>query len=396
MKKFKGYLLAVALLISLSGVVAFAANAENKGLSKNDIRLSVAHYSDNVIPLAVRNLAETKQSFITNPGALGFTAAELSGMQIGNPFSIYVFDEELNITSTDAIVFPLLYLNNIIGVMEGTYDASSESCCFTFGKAYGNELNNLINQYTARANIVIGRLGDKLFATDGTIATTLLDTTVTGSLEVTNDRINASTASIMSEAMTGSNFVEATTPIGGTALSAESENQSVNTIATVGIYPNPLPVPHVAQTGICGEAAWAAVLNYRFNEDYTNGTLHYMMVNAGYSASPNMSDYVNYANQQHNAGCVGCAYVPGRQEMISAIDSGRPVMGSWYDANGGANKDWHAIIVTGYAQNVRYIVYILKNPWYNYTQAIQVMGNTPTTVVYNDAGYAWTMAEADY
>lgn len=37
--------------------------------------------------------------------------------------------------------------------------------------------------------------------------------------------------------------------------------------------PNPLPVPHVAQTGVCGVAAWAAVLNYRFGTSYTNATL---------------------------------------------------------------------------------------------------------------------------
>jgi hypothetical protein len=215
----------------------------------------------------------------------GFTFNELLNLQLGNPFTIYIFDDNLQIVSSNSWVFPILYKEDIVGVIESSYDA-----------------------VTARYQVI-------------------------------------------------------------------------------------LPVPHVAQTGNCGVAAWAAVLNYRFSRSYSNATLATAMFNQGYisstTATPTMQSYANYANANYSAGASVTSGVPSSTTVINSIGNSRPIMGNWESPNpSGSGKDNHAIIIVGYFSAAGNMTYTLKNPWYNYTQVISANVSNP---VYSDAGYTWTI-----
>ncbi len=396
MKKIIISILMTTLLFSLfTGVGAASTNA-TKTTNSNVLRLSAMPCPENVELLALQHLIEMKEKLSVNPEALGFSDLELSKLQIGNSFSIYVFDKDLCIISNDVYVFPLLYKNNIIGVMEVKYDTTTDSYCFTFGKSYGNELNNLKKKYTCAedSGLIIGRIGDKLFATDGNKATILLDKKVDGSPTVTIDQIN----SLFKDSVTkvSSYYVTSTDAVDREMMSSDNDSKSASQSALTKSYPNPLPVPHVAQTGVCGVAAWAAVLNYRFGTSHTNSTLDTAMQNGGYyngsSGIPNMDDYKNYANDTHNAGCVRKGK-PSFSTLRSKINAGRPIMGSWYSGSG-SDKKWHATIITGYIENTSSHTYYLKNPWYNYAQTITVTDSN--SVVYSDSGYTWKLSTTVY
>lgn len=118
-------------------------------------------------------------------------------------------------------------------------------------------------------------------------------------------------------------------------------------------------------------------------DDYSNGT----------GGIPNMDDYRDYANDVHDAGCVRANSL-SFSTMKSSINNGKPIMGSWYSGSG-TDKTWHAIIITGYVQNsTSNYTYVLKNPWYDYTQTITV--TSASSVVYADAGYTWNLSQSVY
>lgn len=58
-------------------------------------------------------------------------------------------------------------------------------------------------------------------------------------------------------------------------------------------------------------------------------------------------------------------------------------------------KIYHAIIITGYVQNsTSNYTYVLKNPWYDYTQTITV--TNASSVVYPDSGFTWVLTQIVY
>lgn len=393
MKYFISVILMAALLLSVFTGVVFASSTEIANPERStELRLSGKYCPWEVKSLTFQHLATMKSDLSANPKSLGFSELELSSLQIGNPFSIYVFDESLHLVSDDVHVFPLIFLNNIVGVIEVKYDDATNSYSFTFGKSYGDELNKLRSKYVSEGRgLIIGRIGDKLFATNGKEATILLDKKAKGSKTITIDQINSSGAIIATKA--SAHYLNATDAINGTKLTPNNYNQAIASMA----FPNPLPVPHIAQTGVCGIAAWAAVLNYRFSKSYTNNTLATAMGNDGYingsNGVPMMTDYRNYANDKYNAGCIFALSPPSFSTLRSTINAGRPIMGSWYSGSA-SDKSWHAVIITGYIQRTSSHTYYLKNPWYDYTQTITV--TNANSVIYPDSGYTWILSQSVY
>lgn len=390
MKRFIGFFLTIVLLCSLfTGTVL----AESDMNTTRELNISSTPVSTDINELASQHLIEMKTALAYNSAAFGFSSTELSMLTLGGPFTIYTFDENSQLVSNDVYAFPLIYLNEIVGIIEAYYDTSTSNYCFTFGKSYGEKLNELRNDRSigADTNLIIGRIGDKLFATDGNNVKILQDTQAQGVTAVTKEQIESS--SDIYVILASPYYITITEPISQAVY--ESENFPN---VTARAYPNPLPVPHVAQTGTCGVAAWAAVLNYRFGTSYTNDSLETIMIDGGYnngtSGLPNMTDYRDYANDEHDGGCVFSSSAPSFSNLKSTINGGRPIMGSWY-SGAGSDKVYHAIIITGYVQNsTSNYTYVLKNPWYDYTQTITV--TNASSVVYPDSGFTWVLTQIVY
>ena len=258
---------------------------------------------------------------------------------------------------------------------------------------YAEDLNEIRYESTVNtnANLVIGRMADKLFITDGSKVDIIYNMPIDQATTISTNEIKNVCSALTKN--TSASFSEIyTISIQPGQFVSESSQAGV----TPRLLPNPLPVPHVTQTDVCGVAAWAAVLNYRFGTSYTNASLATAMATNytnGTSGIPNMDDYKNYANDVHNAGCVRANSL-SFSTMKSKINSGRPIMGSWYSGSG-SDKSWHAIIITGYVQNsTSNYTYVLKNPWYTNTQTITV--TSASSVVYADAGYTWNLSQSVY
>jgi hypothetical protein len=390
MKRFIVFFLTVVLMCSLFTGVASATSDTN---TSRELHLSGTPSSSDINELASQHLMTMKANLAFNPAAFGFNSTELSSLTLGGPFTIYNFDENSQLVSNDVYAFPLIYLNEIVGIIEVYYDTSTSNYSFTFGKSYGEKLNELRNDrsFGADTNLVIGRIGDKLFATDGNNVKILLDKQAQGATAVTKEQIE-SLCDVFTT-LTSPNYITVTEPIS----QATSENKDFPD-AVARAYPNPLPVPHVEQTGTCGVAAWAAVLNYRFDTSYTNDSLETEMIDGGYNHGtdgiPNMTDYRDFANDEYDGECVFSSSPPSFSKLKSTINGGRPIMGSWYS---GATKGkvYHAIIITGYVENSSSnYTYVLKNPWYEDTQTITV--TSASSVIYADAGYTWNLSQIVY
>ena len=87
----------------------------------------------------------------------------------GRYFEEYVFDTSGRIVSDDTLAYPVIYNDEIIAVLEVYYDNTTDAYYYTFGKAYAENLNELRyeSDVNTNANLIIGRVADKLFITDG-------------------------------------------------------------------------------------------------------------------------------------------------------------------------------------------------------------------------------------
>ena len=154
--------------------------------------LFVKAYSREVVFSAAQHLKKTQET-LYDPDILdlmGFSADELSGMRLGSPFSILVYDEINHVIFSQTLSFPLLYSGNIIGIIETAYDGISASDHFTFGRSYGDVLNELKHhrQFEIDEMLIIGSFNLTLFATNGEYSVILMERP--GRPEVTIDQLN--------------------------------------------------------------------------------------------------------------------------------------------------------------------------------------------------------------
>ena len=393
MKKYLSFFLAILLVCSMS-MTAFAASADSDvQITPADLRVASGATSIQVNALAAEHLSTMKYQFSGNPSALGFTADELSGAVLGTAFTLYVVNTNGQIVSDETLVYPVIYNDEIIAVLEVYYDTTSSAYHYTFGKAYAEDLNEIRYEsvVNATANLVIGRIEDKLFITDGSNVDIIYEMPVEQATNISVAEIETLCSNLTQNVGDSFSIISEVN-----TQSSQFVSEPTQSSVTPRLMPNPLPVPHVAQTGVCGVAAWAAVLNYRFGTSYTNATLATAMADDysnGTGGIPNMDDYRDYANDVHDAGCVRANSL-SFSTMKSNIDGGKPIMGSWYSGSG-TDKTWHAIIITGYVQNsTSNYTYVLKNPWYTNTQTITV--TSASSVVYADAGYTWNLSQSVY
>ena len=87
---------------------------------------------------------------------------------------------------------------------------------------------------------------------------------------------------------------------------------------------------------------------------------------------------------------------PSFTTVLNTIADKKPIMGYW-ESGSGTNFSTHAILITGfsYLNSVpadRY--YIVKNPWYTYTQWISV--TDPDSVTYVNGTRTWSLKSAVY
>jgi hypothetical protein len=157
-------LLSAILLFTFFGCSRNNTTADVKESPSSDIQgLSIR---ERAIEYAIQQLAGMKEGSPAFYEPLGFTETEITDSKLGNPFKIYLFDDtgQFFENSTENFVFPLVYQNDIIGIIEVAYlpDSGYESgFSFTFGKSFAEELSNLNDQYRGD-DLIIGNLSTRL------------------------------------------------------------------------------------------------------------------------------------------------------------------------------------------------------------------------------------------
>ena len=418
MKKVLCLALAMVMALSLCATAFAANNASNirgdkdyelqaQFSGENAMLVDTRTFSDlsvsstdakNVMILAANHLASMKNQIFDTCETLGFDKNVFLNMCVGTPFTVYSFDSNGNILSDDVHMCPLLYLGDVVGTIGVYYDAESSSYCYSLGTTYALELNELFHskKMDKRSGLVIGHLADKLFATDGRNTTILFDEPSNGRASVDVNEICDVCKAIRSSV--SENSFESFFSVSVSPTAEINANTSSSSLLSVQA-PNPLPIPPVYQgPGICGVAAWASVLNYRFGTRYDTPGLTSLMQRGNYTngtdGKPCMTDYRDYANDKHNAGCTYLSSPPSFSKVTSAIGSNRPIMGCWCSGTG-SDKDYHAIVITGYIKNSRTnYTYYVKNPWYDSATTITV--TSASNVVYVDGSYTWKLLNVVY
>jgi len=165
----------VSILLSAITLTAFFGCSRNNP-AKTVETPSSAKYELSVTERAIEYVTQQLSGIKEGPSVfyepLGFTESEITDSLLGNPFTIYIFDDtgQFSVNNTDTFVFPMLLDGDIIGIMEAAYlpDSGYDSgFSFTFGKSYSDELNSLSDQYKDDS-LIIGNLNTRLlFATNG-------------------------------------------------------------------------------------------------------------------------------------------------------------------------------------------------------------------------------------
>ena len=392
MKKFVSILLSLLITFGFTQSALLATTKESisdPDINAEGVRLSVEPYTESITSVAIQHLSDIKSVLFEDYETLGFSNEEISEMEIGHPFSIYIENDDDIICSSDVIVFPLLFSNKVIGVLEILHEPSSGIIAFSFGKSYGETINELCNEHrhSESADFAVININNLLIATDGLEITVLSGNAEESERPSTVSDIKSAYSNLLHS--TELDYSNISIPIYVDNTDKPSIHKTIQPPQVLA-YPNPLPVPHVSQGGgVCGVAAWAAVLNYRFGKSYTTPSLDSAMRAGGYyngSNKPTMTDYRNFANDKYNAGATYNSSPMSINSTKNAILAGKPIMGSWK-----SSSSTHAIIISGYKQTSSTLVYYLKNPWHNYTQIITV---TSPNLVYPDSGYTWRLVSS--
>ena len=387
-KRMQNIISLVLIFVSIFSLSAPAIAREDKDVLEKGLHISAMPVSDDANEQAYGHLLTMKSVLETNSEQFGFSADELSGMELGSPFTIYVFDNNAQLLSDDGHIYPLIYMDEIIGTLESHFDTESGSYNFSFGDANGKEYNALLNDamFEANTQLIIGRVASKLFATDGQNLKTIVDDPTEHDTALLRTQIENSCSTYVSAANSNYNNI--------TQIISYS-------LPYAGVQPKALPqailgVPHVAQTSVCGAAAWAAVLNYRFNKYFTNDSLESSMKCGGYTSGDtfSMMNYRDYANDKYDAGCIFSYDNPTFTSLKASIAAHKPILGSW-SSGLGSNKEYHAIIIAGYVElNSSKYTYYVKNPWHPNLQTSTVTDHN--NVVYYDGGYSWKLLNVTY
>ena len=165
MKKAVALFVVALVMFATTGCSRSAAEDVNGDVPGLSIR-------ERAIEYVTQQLAELREITPEFFESLGFAEAEFLNLHAGNPFTIYLFDDTGQFMEyrAESFVFPLVYQNAIVGIVEVAYlpDSGYESgFAFTIGRAYGDELNSLSDQYKDD-DLIIGNLSTRaLFAISG-------------------------------------------------------------------------------------------------------------------------------------------------------------------------------------------------------------------------------------
>ncbi|MCQ2523037.1 MAG: hypothetical protein MJ123_01745 [Lachnospiraceae bacterium] len=114
---------------------------------------------------------------IVDPKIMGFSHGELQNATLNSPFSFYVFDNEGEIISCDSWIYPVVSKEKVIAILEMSYNEETSDYCYTFGKAYSDKLNDVLNSsvFGKGSILFIGRVKDKIIISDGSISEILFE-----------------------------------------------------------------------------------------------------------------------------------------------------------------------------------------------------------------------------
>ena len=179
------------------------SNRVNFNARENVLNLLVLSDFSNSKQIAEQYLETLKHDTSLNVEVLGFTQEEFPEFQLDDPFTIFVFDDELELelVTNDALIYPVRFGDEIVGILEAKYAADYDDYYFTFGRAYGEEINNIKQQdiFDPAELLVIARMGSKLFATNGVDTIIIFDRDFTQT-ENTDALIFASASIIIEKA----------------------------------------------------------------------------------------------------------------------------------------------------------------------------------------------------
>lgn len=167
MKKVLALMTALMLCLSSMGC-ATDQNAE---------KLPAPTGVEDVREPAVQYLQSMQQSVGESSEALGFTLEVFQNMTVGEPFTVYAFDNTGAVISADTYMCPLIYNEQVVGQIGLSYDATSGMYNCSLGSSHAEALHEMLYSQTLdhSAGIVVGQMGDKLFATDGEKVMILFD-----------------------------------------------------------------------------------------------------------------------------------------------------------------------------------------------------------------------------
>lgn len=184
MKKYLLFLFTVLTVCSLRVTDAMAA--QNIESVTTDFRLAKSQeVTSDVDAYAQKYWKNTKEQFQNLSkeqfqdisAGMGITEEELAGASLGEAFTIYGFDKNGKVVSDDALAYPVFYNGKMIALLEMGYD-SAASNTGTFGKSCADRLDQILHSgdLDTTKGLILGRIADKLFLTDGVHVEIILET----------------------------------------------------------------------------------------------------------------------------------------------------------------------------------------------------------------------------
>ena len=169
MKKYLLLLLTALIVCGMKPMDAKASkSASTAGISAQS-RFAKSQKDTSEIDTFAQEYLEKMKGQLSNPEILGMTDKEFTGAALGGVFSTYLFDKEGNLISEDGLAYPVFYNDKMIAILETSYDSEVLTYTYTFGRSYADKLEQILitGNLDDTKGLIVGRIADKFFITDG-------------------------------------------------------------------------------------------------------------------------------------------------------------------------------------------------------------------------------------
>lgn len=377
MKKFLIAILILAMIISTNSMSAFA---EKRGKDLDSLYINTKDIPKDMDKYARDNFKNLIKSAKRTPELYGFNKKEVNKFKLGQAFNIKRY-ENGNMISTDIFYLPILYKNNVRGLLAVTYDTETNKYIANLSKSFSDGLDSIKSNKSNKETYTIVDINESIYAVNENNTVLLQESPFDNNK---NKKLNIDTNSFKAQK-------------NDKTIQINEENTDIKLDATYSALASHVISGSIDITPVlqgdhpwCGAAATAAIINYKKGESLTAEDVTVEVHGSAVEEGITNSEVIEVAS---NHGLTASQTSPlSYGAVTSDIDNDHPIYMQMQRTKEDGTKAYHALVLRGYENYINYgeIIYSVINPWYTYY--VEISGaeyGSQVTYITGSRTYKW-------